>query len=230
MTGGDLVKWGIIGLAGWWVYETFFATPATYTVKTLPANAPNGTQATVTDGTTTSDCTVGGGSQTAVCQSLWDGSVWRGWVPIALISQLSQVAAGGGTSTPASSPTTPAASTPAAPVNTSGFANLNALYNAMVAKAQAGMAAGDTAVTSSNGVLSATGYVWNYYLQAAAPSVNTSALNSVVGGNTYTSAAYWTVAGAGVGAQMGLSGLRLGLAGLGAVVVGGTNALRRRVR
>jgi len=162
MSGGDLIKWGVIGLAGWWVYETFFATPAAAT-----STATSSTPAT--------------------------------------------------TATTTTAPTT----TPAATVNTSGFANLAALYTALVAKAQAGMTAGDAAVTSSNGTLSATGYVWNYYLAAAAPSVKTANIpaSALTGSQTYTSDQYWGAVSATIGTQLGLSGLQAGLAGLSAVLM-----------
>ena len=39
MNGGDLIKWGVIGLAGWWVYETFFATAAATPVATSTSSA-----------------------------------------------------------------------------------------------------------------------------------------------------------------------------------------------
>jgi hypothetical protein len=33
----DLLKWGLIGLVGYWVYENLFVTPATATSTTTPA-------------------------------------------------------------------------------------------------------------------------------------------------------------------------------------------------
>ena len=33
----DLLKWGLIGLVSYWVYENFFVTPASATSTTTPA-------------------------------------------------------------------------------------------------------------------------------------------------------------------------------------------------
>ena len=34
-SGGGIIKWGLIALAGWWVYENYFAQPA---VAATPAS------------------------------------------------------------------------------------------------------------------------------------------------------------------------------------------------
>jgi hypothetical protein len=162
MSGGDLIKWGVIGLAGWWVYETFFATTTAAAAPVTPAPvAPS--------------------------------------VPVA--------------------PSTPAPIAPSAAVAKS----LDALYQAMLVIAKGSH---DPAITSdSSGTLSATGYVWNYYLTIANPSLKGAATNAADGNTVYTSAQYWALVGPGVanqvGINMGLSGVRLGLAGLGAVVMRG---------
>lgn len=177
MSGGDLIKWGVIGLVGLWVYETFLATPAA--AATATAALPAG-------------------------------------------------------SAPSPTAVTPA---PVVPPATASSGGLDALYNALLAKAQGG-----DGVTSSGGVLSANGDVWNYFLSQVNPSVNTSALdptvilvNLITGPGSppnratpVTSSQYWAAAGPIVGKQLGLSGVRLGLAGLGAAIIGGSNQLRRR--
>ena len=161
MTGGDIVKWGLIGVAAWWVYETFFTTTTAAAASTAVAPAATPVVAAAP-------------------------------VPVAA----------------------PAPATPAATSN----GGLNALYNSMVAAAQA---ANDPAVTNSGGVLSATGYVWNYYLTKVNPSV-TPNMDALANGSTvYTSAAYWALVGPAIGTALGLSGYRLGLAGLGAAIMRG---------
>jgi hypothetical protein len=45
----DVLKWGLIGLVGYWVYENFFATPAATTTATTT------TPATATTATATTD-------------------------------------------------------------------------------------------------------------------------------------------------------------------------------
>jgi hypothetical protein len=160
MNGGEIVKWGLIGIAGWWVYETFFNTPVA-AVATPAATTTTTTAAPVT----------------------------------------TSVAAA------------PVATTPVA-------GGLDALYAKMVAAAQA---ANDPAVTSSGGVLSASGNVWNYYLAQVNPAVTSSLqmTNQADASQQYTSAAYWAIVGPPIGTALGLAGVRLGLAGLGAVIMRG---------
>ena len=52
MTAGDIIKWGLIGFAGWWVYETFFAAPSTAAATTTTTGTTT-TPATTTPATTT---------------------------------------------------------------------------------------------------------------------------------------------------------------------------------
>jgi hypothetical protein len=245
MNGGDIVKWGVIGLAGWWVYENFFANAAAsaYTVATLPTGASqpaNGTILTVADGQNATDCTAGGGKSTVACESVWIGPTPNGYVSqLALQAKQAGFVQQSPIQIPVPAPIAVAAlppvTTAAAPAASSASATqassqyrrvrqpaasstLDTLYNAMVAKAQA---ANDPAITNSGGVLSATGYVWQYYLQAVNPSV-TAAMESASNGNTvYTSAQFWTLVSPAIGAALGLSGLRGGLAGLGRAVMGG---------
>jgi len=159
MTGGDIIKWGLIGLAGWWVYETFFAAATT----------------TATSTTTTP-------------------------------------------STTAPPPSPPAVT------NTTGFNSLASLYNAMLAAATG---ANDPAVTTGSNkttgvtAVSATGFVWNYYLTKVAPSLAPAVTASVNGNTTYTSSAYWALVEPGITTQTGLSGFRGGLGALAALVMGG---------
>jgi len=51
-TFGTILNWGVIGVAAWWIYETFFATPATAaattTTSTTPATTVTTTPATPT--------------------------------------------------------------------------------------------------------------------------------------------------------------------------------------
>lgn len=225
MSAEDLIKWGLIGFAGWWIYETFFAAPSTYTVKQLPTGSnqsPAGTQVTVSDGTSATDCTVGGGTTKVVCQSVWNGTTPEGWVAVASL----------GTSGGSSTGGTPSGQTPTKAAGS--FTSLDAMYKALVAAAQAAMPGSGGAITSSGGVLSADGDVWNYYLSQIDPSIDTSQLDpTVIFGSTITSAnrstpvtssAYWAAAGPIIGKQTGLSGY---LHGLGAIVYGGRR--RRRV-
>jgi hypothetical protein len=44
-SGGGIIKWGLIALAGWWVYENYFATPATASPAT-PATPAKTTDTT----------------------------------------------------------------------------------------------------------------------------------------------------------------------------------------
>jgi hypothetical protein len=228
MDAGDLIKWGLIGLAGWWVYETFFGTAAAlYTVKTLPTGQKIGTQATITDGQNATDCTVGGGSTQLVCEMATSGI----WTPASIIAgqlaTLNLSALPGAGTLPVTTPPiqipTPVVAAPistssSAVTNASGFSSLASLYNAMLAAAQA---ANDPAVFSKDGVSSATGYVWNYYLQKVAPNVAGASLSASTGNTTYTSAAYWALVEPAVSAQLGLSGYGRGLAGLAAVIMRG---------
>jgi hypothetical protein len=155
MKAGDLIKWGLLGLAGWWVYETFF--------NTTTAAAPAATSTTAAPAATTTATT---------------------------------------TTAPSSAGT------------------LNALYNQMVALAKAG-GASNGVTTDASGNLNATGYVWNYYLTQANSGVTPTMDAAANGSTTYTSAAYWALVGPAVGAALGLSGYRLGLAGLGAALMRG---------
>jgi len=215
MDAGDLIKWGLIGLAGYFIYETFFAgagTTTTYTVATLPTGQPVGTQATITDGATATDCTVGKGNNQVVCQVTSEVGTVNTWESAL---QVHAAAAGLLTSSSGSSSGSSGSSSTS---SSSSFTTAAALYAAMLAAAQA---ANDPAVATTSGVSSATGYVWDYYLQKVAPNVAGASLSASTGNTTYTSAAYWALVEPAVSAQLGLSGYGRGLAGLAAVIMRG---------
>jgi len=233
MKAEDLIKWGVIAFAAWWVYETFFSTP-TYTVKTLPTGQPTGTTVYVTDGASATDCTAGGGTNKVACS--YTGSNWQNSTDYqAALAAAATVAAaqkGGSTSSGStSSGSTSSGSTSGSSTSgSSATMGLDAMYTALLAAATAGMKGGDTAVNSSGGVLSATGNVWNFYLSQVSPSAGMAASGliysqSPTAANSaalpYTSGAYWGLVGPWIGSKLGLSGYRLGLAGLGAVLMRG---------
>jgi hypothetical protein len=214
MEAGDLIKWGLIGLAGYFIYETFFAgAGTTYTVATLPTGQPVGTQVTITDGATATDCTVGKGNNTVVCQVTSEVGTVNTWE-----SSLQVQAAAAGLLASSSGSSSGSSGSSSGKSSSSLFSTTAALYGAMLAAAKA---ANDPAVATINGASSATGYVWDYYLQQVAPNVAGASLSASTGNTTYTSAAYWALVEPSVAAQLGLSGLGRGLSGLAALVMRG---------
>jgi len=69
VTAGDVIKWGVLGLAAWWVYDNFIAPSSTAaTTTTTPPAASSGTAAS-SSGTAASSSAAASSTPTAAAGS-----------------------------------------------------------------------------------------------------------------------------------------------------------------